>query len=396
MVPDDGEGDGEGSGISEHGSRSPGNTSGTGGARDDRYYNRVLDESIQSVLRQAVKILASRPLLLAFAVRTALSQRKAASRRRDLEAEGIQVPAVMIVSITRRCNLSCKGCYMRAQHRKPGPEMNPDQLRSVVTQARDLGISFLVLAGGEPLVRAEEILSLARDFPEIVFGVITNGLLIDEGMARGFAARRNIVPVISFEGFQGETDTRRGEGVYRSLMETCSLLDGAGVFFGCSLTVTRENHALVTDEAFIREMIGNGCRIFTFVEYVPVQEGTEGLVLSGAQRSCLVGCLRTFPGRFPALFLGFPGDEEIFGGCLSSGRGFLHVSAAGDLEPCPAAPFSDANLTRMPLREALQSRFLAEIRRHHGRLTETKGGCALWTNRDWVSSVLQGAGRGPA
>jgi MoaA/NifB/PqqE/SkfB family radical SAM enzyme len=271
--------------------------------------------------------------------------------------------------------------------------MTPDQLRSVVSQARDLGVSFIVFAGGEPLVRSDEILALAHTFPEIIFGVITNGLLIDEDLARSFASRRNIVPVISFEGFQGETDARRGKGVYTRLMETCSLLDRTGVFFGCSLTVTRANHSLVTDEAFIRGMIGGGCRVFTFVEYVPVEEGSENLVLTGEQRAALVGCLRTFPGRFPALFIGFPGDEEVFGGCLSSGRGFLHVSETGDLEPCPAAPFSDANLTRIPLRQALQSRFLREIRRHHELLTETKGGCALWTNREWAASVLEGSRR---
>ena len=361
--------------------------------KDERYYNRVLDESITNVLCQAMRILVARPSLLACTLRTLLSQRSAASRRRELEGEGVQVPAVMIVSVTRRCNLSCTGCYMRARRRDHGTEMTPDQLRSVVSQARDLGVSFIVFAGGEPLVRSDEILALAHTFPEIIFGVITNGLLIDEDLARSFASRRNIVPVISFEGFQGETDARRGKGVYRRLMETCSLLDRTGVFFGCSLTVTRANHSLVTDEAFIRGMIGGGCRVFTFVEYVPVEEGSENLVLTGEQRAALVGCLRTFPGRFPALFIGFPGDEEVFGGCLSSGRGFLHVSETGDLEPCPAAPFSDANLTRIPLRQALQSRFLREIRRHHELLTETKGGCALWTNREWAASVLEGSRR---
>jgi MoaA/NifB/PqqE/SkfB family radical SAM enzyme len=359
--------------------------------KDDRYYNRVLDESITGVLCQAMKILIARPPLLVFAFRTYLSQRSAASRRRELEGQGIQVPAVMIISVTQRCNLSCKGCYMRAQRRDKGPEMTPDQLRSVVSQARDLGVSFIVFAGGEPLVRRDEILDLAQEFPGITLGVITNGLLIDAGLAESFASRRNIVPIISFEGFQGETDARRGEGVYDRLMRTCSLLDRAGIFFGCSLTVTRSNHALVTGEAFIHGMIDAGCRVFTFVEYVPVQKGTEDLILTGEQKSALIGCLRTFPERFPALFIGFPGDEEVFGGCLSSGRGFIHVSATGDLEPCPAAPFSDVNLTKISLRQALGSRFLREIRRHHEELTEMKGGCALWTNRGWAASVLRGS-----
>jgi MoaA/NifB/PqqE/SkfB family radical SAM enzyme len=364
-----------------------------GEVRDDRYYNRVLDDSITSVLGQAMRILLTRPSLFLFGARAMLSQRKAASLRRKAKALGVQVPAVMIVSITRQCNLSCKGCYMKAQHREPGPEMTPGQIRSVIGQAGDLGVSFIVFAGGEPLVRRGEILTLAREFPGIIFGVITNGLLIDEHLAESFAARRNIVPLISFEGLRGETDARRGKGVYGRLMKTCSLLGQAGVFFGCSLTVTKSNHALVTDEAFIRRMIDAGCTVFTFVEYVPVQEGTEDLVLTGEQRAALIGCLRTYPRRFPALFIGFPGDEDVFGGCLSSGRGFIHVSATGDLEPCPAAPFSDANLTRIPLREALRSRFLGEIRKHHERLTEAKGGCALWTNRAWVASLLGGPDR---
>ena len=368
----------------------PAVTTGGAWARPDRYYNRLLDESIMAVLRQAARIVLLRPSLLTFAARTILHQRSAAARRRELAREGLQVPAVMIVSVTNRCNLSCKGCYMRAMQHPRGPEMTPEQLRSVVAQAGDLGISFIVLAGGEPLVRAPEILALAAEFPRIIFGVITNGLLVDDRMAGAFASQRNIVPVLSFEGFQGETDSRRGTGVYRRLMETCSVLSRSGIFFGCSLTVTRLNHGLVTDEAFVGRMIGAGCRVFAFVEYVPVQAGTEDLVLSADQRSALVGCLRTFPGRFPALFLGFPGDEEVFGGCLSSGRGFLHVSTSGDLEPCPAAPFSDTNLTATPLREALGSRFLREIRRHHAMLTETQGGCALWTNRAWVASVLGG------
>jgi hypothetical protein len=43
----------------------------------------------------------------------------------------------------------------------------------------------------------------------------------------------------------------------------------------------------------------------------------------------------------------------------------------------------------MNLKEALQSEFLQTIRRNHHRLTETRGGCALWQNRAWVSSVLR-------
>jgi MoaA/NifB/PqqE/SkfB family radical SAM enzyme len=365
----------------------------TTGEEDDQYYRRVLDESIDHTVRQAMRIIVANPSLALYAANTLLAQKKAARLRRRYGWEGIRVPAVLIVSITNRCNLSCKGCYMREQHRQSAPEMTPDQLRSVVFQAVSLGVSFIVLAGGEPLVRKDEIHRIAREFPGIIFAIFTNGLLIDDPTATAFARQKNIVPVLSFEGFERETDARRGEGVFRQLMQTCTVLTRQKIFFGCSLTVTRANHALLTDETFIGRMIEAGSKIFTFVEYVPIQPDTVDLFLTGTQRRSLIGYIDAFNRKFPAIFIGFPGDEEIFGGCLSAGRGFIHVSASGDLEPCPAAPFSDANLTKVPLKDALQSAFLEKIRSHHEKLTETEGGCALWTNRDWVSTILSGSRR---
>ena len=93
--------------------------------------------------------------------------------------------------------------------------------------------------------------------------------------------------------------------------------------------------------------------------------------------------------RFSALFAGLPAEEELFGGCLSAGRGFIHVNAEGDLEPCPFAPFSDVNLKDVTLKEALQSRLLKEIRKNQSMLDESEGGCSLWANRKWVESLLK-------
>ena len=65
----------------------------------------------------------------------------------------------------------------------------------------------------------------------------------------------------------------------------------------------------------------------------------------------------------------------------------MHVSPSGDLEPCPAAPYSDANLGAVPLKEALRSRLLARLREAPEVLTESEGGCALRANRAWVEEI---------
>ncbi len=206
-------------------------------------------------------------------------------------------------------------------------------------------------------------------------------------MAEAISQYRNIIPIISFEGLREETNARRGDGIYERLLETCSLLRERNIFFGCSITTTCENFSSVLDESFIRMMQKTGIRVFTYVEYVPINPGTQNLVLSSDQKRTLQAVLTTFNSKFPSIFLCFPGDEAYYGGCLAAGRGFIHVSPSGDLEPCPAAPVSDANLITLSLKEALRSRLLARIREEPDILTETEGGCALLANKAWVQEL---------
>ncbi|MDD1685028.1 MAG: radical SAM protein [Methanoregula sp.] len=351
-------------------------------------YRDSFNATIAETISQAVRIIAAEPALVIPGTVILHHQRKAAAVRKQHEWEGLIVPPVMIVSITSRCNLACAGCYMHGRGEKPRADMSPEVLASVVDQAAELGVSIIVIAGGEPLVRQNEIFTLAKAHPRVLFPVFTNGLLIDDTMVAAIAACRNIVPVISFEGFREDTDARRGSGVYDRLLATCARLKDRDIFFGCSVTTTRKNFTNVTGEAFIRQMTGAGARAFAYVEYVPMAPGTGNLILTHEQKKTLQGVLSDYNRKFPALFIGFPGDEDTYGGCLAAGRGFVHVSPSGDLEPCPAAPYSDANLAAEPLKEALQSRLLARLREEPEFLTESEGGCALRANRAWVQEIM--------
>lgn len=350
-------------------------------------YTRLFDSNIQSFFRDALRISLRDPRMAFFLTRTLRHQARASHSRREREAEGVHVPAFMIVSVTHRCNLACKGCYARTQHPQIEAEMPPEKLRSVVSEAESLGVSIIMVAGGEPLTRPE-VLDIAGEHPGVIFPLFTNGLLIDDAVIDHLRRNRNIVPVLSIEGHQSETDLRRGEGVHAHALATMERLRAAGVFFGTSLTVTRQNHNLVTVRAFLERMLERGCRLFLYVDYVPVQPGTECLTMTQAQRDEEARRLAVYRKELPGLFVAFPGDEEMYGGCLAAGRGFVHVSPSGRLEPCPFAPYSDVSLQDVSLREALRSRFLATIRESDEHLGESNGGCALWERRGWVQSVL--------
>jgi len=213
-------------------------------------------------------------------------------------------------------------------------------------------------------------------------------MLLDGELIMKLKAQRNTVPVLSIEGTQAQTDARRGRGVHERLQEKMRELKAAGVFFSLSFTVTRQNFDVVTHPGFLRSAVAAGCKLFFFVAYTPVKPGTDEWVITDAQRRDMKVMLASFRREHPAIFIGLPWDEEEQGGCLAAGRGFVHISASGDLEPCPFAPYSDANVRKVPLRQALASPFLSAMRENHESFTETEGGCALWKNREQVKALL--------
>ncbi|HAJ95241.1 MAG TPA: radical SAM protein [Actinobacteria bacterium] len=343
--------------------------------------------STVGVFKDALKLSIKKPSIAFFFLKTIFNQIKSQRRRLKLIKNGIQVPPVMIFSITNKCNLKCKGCYNMTLRPSIKSELNTDEVASILEQAREVGMSFIVVAGGEPFVR-KDFLKITKAFPELVFLVFTNSLLIDEATIDEIKKQRNVIPVLSIEGHIKQTDNRRGDGVFSSVRTVIENLKRESIFFGISFTMTRQNFNSITDESFVRDLVNQGSKLFFYLEYTAITEGTEDWIIKKEQRDKIPGIMAEYRKRFPSLFIGIPAEEEAFGGCLSSGRGFIHVNAEGGLEPCPFAPFSDTSLKDMPLKDALKSKLLEEIRNNLHKLDESEGGCSLWNNREWIQSLL--------
>ena len=323
-------------------------------------------------------------------VRAVFRLRRAARRRSLLKSRGTSVPPIIIFSVTDRCNLACAGCYAQSFRTPTEGELGAAELRRVVEEARDLGVSFFVIAGGEPLLRPE-LSGIMAGFPELIFFVFTNGLLMDEGWLGALRRHRNIIPLLSFEGDRKMTDGRRGPGTYDRLTALCGELRRRGIFFGTSLTLTRDHFSAITSHEYTQGLVEAGCRFFLYLEYTPTTEGTGDWALTADQRGRMRGLLPAFRTAFPALFIAVPWDEDDVGGCLAAGRGFVHINPRGDLEPCPFAPFSDVNIRHTRLEEALRSKFLETLRGKPELGRETGDGCVLWKERAVVTALLAGS-----
>jgi MoaA/NifB/PqqE/SkfB family radical SAM enzyme len=356
-------------------------------SKDNLDLNKVLNGALRVLFKDAVKVALTSPSQSVFFLKTLRWQKKAEKTRQHWESQGLHVPPVLVISVTSKCNLHCEGCYHQALRSSTETEMSTERIEHLVEEAKELGISFIVLAGGEPLMRPN-ILGITKKTPEIMFMMFTNGLLLTDTVLEQIVKNRNVVPLLSMEGYQTDTDGRRGSGVYSLIEKAMAKLKDKGIFWGTSITMTRSNFDEVTDEKFVKQMVDSGCKFFMLVEYTPVIAGTENWMLTEEQKARVIGIRNAFRAKYPALFIALPWDEDEIGGCLSAGRGFVHISAEGNVEPCPFVAYSDTNLKNMPLKEALQSKMLKTIRENHAELREIQG-CALWERREWVQSLAK-------
>jgi MoaA/NifB/PqqE/SkfB family radical SAM enzyme len=346
-------------------------------------YRNVFDNNITLQFKKAVQIMAKDPSKLLFFMKMLKNQEKAARLRKKHLKDRLEVPPLLIISITSICNLSCAGCYSKHLHRDVKQEMTAQRFREIVTEAKSLGVSIILLAGGEPLVQ-KDMLIAATEFPGIMFPIFSNGLLIDSEYISFFKKHQNLIPVISLEGKEDETDERRGDGVYQNFRAIKDALNHNRIMWGTSLTLTSGNFELLTSPAYTKTLMDKGCRLFFYVEYVPIEKECNEMILSEAQKKNVQPLVNQFMKDLPAMFVAFPGDEDQYDGCLAAGRGFLHINPEGKVEPCPFAPFSDRDLRSTSLKDALSSPLLAAIRKDHKLLKETQGGCALWANEEWL------------
>ncbi|MCL2752046.1 MAG: 4Fe-4S cluster-binding domain-containing protein [Firmicutes bacterium] len=344
-------------------------------------YKDLFNGNLRLTMGRGAAVLSDYPRSKRALIRVVKNLKASDKKRAALNKGGLEVPPLIIVSATYECNLNCKGCYSCGPGRDTRERLFDARKAEILDEASALGVSTVMLAGGEPLLSKGWLESLAAH-PELLGIVFTNGTLLDRVQIEWFAANRHILPVVSIEGGEEHTDARRGAGIYAAAQKSMAALCTAGVSFGISVTATSENIGAVCAEGFAEEYIDKGCRLFFYVEYVPVEKGTEPLVLSAADKKKLQTSCRANGRKYAALFVPFPGDEEQYGGCLAAGRGFLHISAEGALEPCPFAPFSDTNLATVSLRDALSSPMLARVRENSGLLKEGASGCALWNDTD--------------
>jgi len=276
------------------------------------------------------------------------------------QIDGFYPPGFMVLSPTMKCNLTCFGCF--AGSYQNDYELSLNDIDRVLNEGKEMGMYFAVISGGEPFVN-KNLLRMIEKHSDVAFHVFTNGSLIDERMADTIAELGNILPAISVEGFEKETDVRRGKGHYHKVMRAMKFLKERKLLFGFSATQTRLNSDLITSDRFVEHFIQQGCVVGWYFMYVPVgREPNLQLLPTPEQRDNLRQRVDYIRGTKSILIGDFWNDGPIVGGCLAGGRKYFHINAQGDIEPCVFCHFSVDNIKNKSLKEALNSPMFQKIR----------------------------------
>jgi MoaA/NifB/PqqE/SkfB family radical SAM enzyme len=283
------------------------------------------------------------------------------SRRKAFQAEqGVYPPDSVLISPTMRCNLHCYGCYAGAYD--PERELPLEVIDRLIDECKAMGVHLILMTGGEPFLR-EDLFVLFEKHSDVFFQIYTNGILIDDRMVERFVGLGNVIPAISLEGFEEETDHRRGKGHFKRIAGVMDRLKKAGLFFAVSTTQTSKNTDVLTDDRFVDFLIEKGCILLWNFHYVPIGRNPDlDLMATPEQRNRMRERLVHFRATKPMLFVDFWNDGCLTGGCIAAGRKYLHVNANGDVEPCIFCHFASDNIKEKSLLQALNSPLFREIR----------------------------------
>lgn len=315
-------------------------------------------------------------------------------------------------SITGRCNLKCRHCFMSAPHAKYG-ELSLEQSLNIVRQISEAGILDVSLTGGEPLVRNDffDIVDALLDERIMISQVYTNGVLVDEALLNKFEAR-GIRPefLLSFDGI-GCHDWLRGvPGTERQTIDAIRLLRSRNFTVSIETALYRGNlHTLPTS---LELFAGLGVESW---KATPATDAGEWLYEKGRYTLSVDELYEAYLDFIPyfkaagapltlmlgGFFLCRKGEESYRIPCkkydgsgrmlrqtvCGSARNTMYISGDGKLLPCiplSGMPIQDEmpDITKTPLCEALSdSKYLSLIDTRLEELLKENERCASCEHR---------------
>ncbi|MCK4661644.1 MAG: radical SAM protein [Bacteroidales bacterium] len=263
------------------------------------------------------------------------------------EKYGEYPPNFITLSPTQRCNLQCTGCYA-ASNENTSHTLPYNIVDKIVSEVYNIfGNKFIVISGGEPFMyksNGKTLIDLFEKYSDVFFLVYTNGTLINSTIAKKLAVLGNVTAAISVEGYNKETDKRRGKGVHDKILHAMAELRAAGVPFGISVTATTTNVDLLFTEEFYDYYFDElGATYMWQFQFMPIGKGNNilDLVVSPENRVKLYKIWERIVKEKKYPLADFWNNAILSNGCIAYGNdsGYLYIDWNGNIMPCVFVPY---------------------------------------------------------
>ena len=170
------------------------------------------------------------------------------SRYMHSKGRRLGIPVSGTFELTARCNFNCPMCYVhltQEQVTARGQELTAAQWLSIAKEARDMGMLFTLLTGGEPLVR-KDFFEIYRGMKEmgLLLSVNSNGSMLKGKILEQFLEDPPFRFNISLYGGSNETYRNMcGLPVYDDVKQNIRALRKAGIDVSLNLSITPYNKA---------------------------------------------------------------------------------------------------------------------------------------------------------
>lgn len=181
--------------------------------------------------------------------------------------------------LTEGCNLACRHCWLSPKLQNESatsPTLSSELFKSILEQAKPLGLTAVKLTGGEPLMHPEinEILRIVKH-QDIFFSIETNGVLCTRQLAAEIASGKKTFVSVSLDGADAETHewVRGISGCFKSALEGIGNLVNAGIKLQIIITVMKHNRNQL--EALVRLAESLGAESVKFDLVQPTGRGEK-------------------------------------------------------------------------------------------------------------------------
>lgn len=306
----------------------------------------------------------------------------------DARSPGVQLQTI-ILAITKKCPLRCQHCYEWDALNDPDTVSTAD-LETLVKRFQDLGVTQIQFSGGEPLQRAEDMITIARNArPGTDFWILTSGVGLTPALARQLKDAGITGVSVSLDHWEPEAhSTFRGKSAaFEWVRRSAQSARDAGLVLCLALSPTRE---FISPDNLHRYAELSTVLGADFIEILEPRAVGHFAGKDVALRPEQLAVLDRFffemnfdpsYARMPAVI--YPGLTQRKRGCYGAGLRYLYVDTDAQIHACP--------FCRNPMGSALDADFERHI------LALQRAGCGAFEHAlpesDHGPEVLQAATR---